>query len=217
MKIFFPILILIIISFSYCSLLFTLKNTEPHCLGGEFFENSILIFKYKFFTSSRKNLSSIIPHLKLYIQEAKTKKIMNYYYLYMNKGKITFKTQNAGLYEMCIKAKKYSVISDLKEDLFINFKITPNYTYDEDILSNTLNTQDVDSVHQKTKQILRATTPIIENQKNQFEVENELSLNTLSYANFYKRLTYIQLIITFIIAIVQIYNFKRFLKSQNVI
>ena len=217
MKIFFPILILIIISFSYCSLLFTIKNTEPHCLGRDFYENSILIFKYKIFTKSKKDLSSIFPNLKLYIQEAKANKIINYYYFDINKGKITFRTPKEGLYEMCIKAKQYSVISDLKEDLFVNFKITTNYFYDEDILSNALNIQDVDSVNQKAKQILKATVPLIESQKKEFEVENELSLNTLSYANFYKRLTYIQLIITFIIGIVQIYNFKRFLKSQNVI
>ena len=51
----------------------------------------------------------------------------------------------------------------------------------------------------------------------QLNDENEFSTQTLTNANFYKYLTYIQVGVTFIIGIVQICNFKRFLKSLHVI
>ena len=218
MKLFFQILLLlIIISFSHNSLLFKIRNSEPHCLGGEFNANSIVVIKYKIFTASRKDLSAIFPYLILIFNKVKTQKKLNYQHIDINKSKLTFQTEEEGIYEICIRSQKFSLISDLKEDLFVNFKINSYYNDDEDKLSNAINIKDVNSVNQNIKQILRLTTPIIDNQKNQLEVENENSIKILSNICFYKYLTFIQLIIIIIIGIVQIFNFRRFLKSKNVI
>ena len=216
MKIFY-LLLLMIISFSNSSLLFKIKNTEPQCLGGEFNENSVMILKYKLFTHSRKDLSKVFPYLSLFFQNARTKKKLNTEHIFINKGKFTFNTKEAGVYEVCIKTNSYSVIADLKEDLFVNFKINNDYDDEENLLSNPINVQDVDTVSQKAKQVISLTKPIIDNQHNQLKDENEYSMKTLSNANFYKYLTYIQLIITIAIGMVQIGNFRRFLKSLNVI
>ena len=217
MKLFSPIILLTTISFCYSSLLFKIKDTEPHCLGGDFNENSIVVIKYKIFTKSRKDLSPIFPYLILFFLNVKTKLKLNFQHIYSNKGKLTFKTEEEGLYEICIKAQRFSVISDLKEDLFVNIKINSGLNDDEDLISNAINYQDVDSVNQKTRQIIRLTGPIIDSQKSQLKIENEYSLKTLSNASFYKYLTFIQLFITLIIGSIQVCNFRRFLKSQHVI
>ena len=216
MKLLFPILLLITISFSYSSLLFRIKDTEPNCLGGEFNENSILVVKYKLFTISRQEISPVFPYLLLYFHKVKTRTKINAQHIYTNKGKLILEIKEAGLYEICIQSQRFSVISNLKEDLYVSFKMA-SANDEDDITSKAINYEDVSSVNQKVKQILRLTNPIIDNQENQLHFENEFSLKILANASLYKYLTFIQLIITFIIGIVQICNFRRFLKSQHVI
>ena len=218
MSLFLSSIIIMLASFSNCTLLFKLKDTEPQCLGGEYMENSIVFVKYKIFTPKRQNLTQILPYMNLFLRKptvSNTK--LNNIHLTTYKGKLTFKIEEGGLYEVCIQTVRYSVVNDLKEDLFVNLKIIPDYYSDEIMVTNSINFQDIDSVNQKTKQIIALTRPIIDNQQSQMDVENELSLKTLSNASFYKYLTFGQLFLTIIIGIIQVNNFRRFLKSLNLI
>ena len=211
-------IIIMLACFSNCTLLFKLKNTDPQCLGGEYMENSIVFVKYKIFTPKRQNLTQVLPYMNLFLRkptDSKTK--LNNFHLSANKGKLTFKIEETGLYEICIQTNSYSVVNNLKEDLFVNLKIMPDYYSEEEIVSKSINFKDIDSVNQKTKQIIALTRPIIDNQQSQMDVENELSLKTLSNASFYKYLTFGQLLLTIIIGIIQVNNFRRFLKSLNLI
>ena len=217
-SLFLSAIIIMLAFFSNCSLLFKIRDIEPQCLGGEYVENSILFVKYKIFTPKRQNLTQVLPYMNIFLRkvEAPNTKLNNIH-LITNKGKLTFKIEESALYEVCIQTNRYTVIKDLKEDLFVNLKIIPDYYSDEDIVSKSINFQDIDSVNQKTKQIIALTRPIIDNQQSQMDVENELSLKTLSNASFYKYLTFGQLILTIIIGIIQVNNFRRFLKSLNII
>ena len=218
MKIFYCLLLLINIYISNSSLLFKIRSLQPHCLGGEFNENTVLVLKYKLFTNSRKDLSKVLPHLVIHFNNVNKQIKLNSENIFINKGKFTFNIKETGLYEVCIQVFKYSVISDLEEELFVSFKMnTKTYDEEDDLLLNAINTKDVDSVSHKINEIKRLTKPIIDDQLNQIEIENKISLKTLSNTSYYKYITYSQLIITIIIGIFQIYNFKKFLKSQHVI
>ena len=218
MKIFYCLLLLINIYISKSSLLFKIRSLKPHCLGGEFNENTVLVLKYKLFTNSRKDLSKVLPHLVIHFNNVNKQIKLNSENIFINKGKFTFNIKEAGLYEVCMQVFKYSVISDLEEELFVSFKMnTKTYDEEDDLLLNAINTKDVDSVSHKINEIKRLTKPIIDDQLNQMEIENKNSLNTLSNTSYYKYITYAQLIITIFIGLFQIYNFKKFLKSQHVI
>ena len=218
MKIFYCLLLLINIYISNSSLLFKIRSLQPHCLGGEFNENTVLVLKYKLFTNSRKDLSKVLPHLVIHFNNVNKQIKLNSENIFINKGKFTFNIKEAGLYEVCMQVFKYSVISDLEEELFVSFKMnTKTYDEEDDLLLNAINTKDVDSVSHKINEIKRLTKPIIDDQLNQMEIENKNSLNTLSNTSYYKYITYAQLIITIFIGLFQIYNFKKFLKSQHVI
>ena len=204
--------------FSNCTLLFKIKDSEPQCLGGDFMENAIIFVKYKIYTPKRQNLTQVLPYMSLFLRKPTVPNTkLNNIYLTTNKGKLTFKIEETGLYEICIQTNRYSVVNDLKEDLFVNLKIIPDYYSEEEIASKSINLKDIDSVNQKTKQIIALTRPIIDNQQSQMDVENELSLKTLYNASFYKYLTFGQLFLTIIIGIIQVNNFRRFLKSLNLI
>ena len=62
---YFYFLLLIIIKFSSCTLLFKLKDTEPQCLGGDYSGTAIVFVKYKIFTPSRQNLNNILPYINI--------------------------------------------------------------------------------------------------------------------------------------------------------
>ena len=85
------------------------------------------------------------------------------------------------------------------------------------MISNAINSGDVDFVSTKAKQIVQIAKPIIEGQENQLEKENEHSISTLENANLYKYLAFGQISITVFIGLIQVYNFRRFLKSQHII
>ncbi len=217
MDIFFSILLIITIKFANNTLLFKIKNTEPYCLGGEYNANSILILKYKIFTESRKNITQVLPYLAIHFNNVKSNKKLNSENIFTNKGKFTFAIKEEGSYETCIQNYKYSVISNLKEDLYVNFKINSDDNDEEDLFYNAINNKDIDIVTKKANKILKLKSNIINNQEKQIEIENEHSLKTLTYIKIYKYLTFVQLIIIIIVGVVHLLNFKKFLKSQNLI
>ena len=216
-KYFLIILSLIIFNFSSCSLLFKLTDSDYHCVGGEFLSNSILVVKYRIFTASRKDLGKVIPTLSINLRNAKQNKLLYSQHIFTVKDKVTYNIEEAGLYEVCIKTIQFSKVQDLKEDLFINIKMNPDYNDEDPNISNAINSDDVSSISKKAKQIVSIAKPIIEAQENQLEKENEHSINTLDNANFYKYLAFAQITFTIFIGLFQAFNFKRFLKSQNII
>ena len=133
------------------------------------------------------------------------------------KDKLTYDIAEAGLYEVCIKTSQYSKVRDLREDLFVNIKMNPDYNEEDPMMSNAINSEDVNSIAIKAKQIVTISKPIIEGQENQLEKENEHSIKTLENAKLYKYLAFAQIAVTVFIGLIQVYNFRRFLKSQHVI
>ena len=93
--------------------------------------------------------------------------------------------------------------------------MNPDYLDEEPIISNAINSDDVSSISKKAKQIVEIAKPIIQGQEIQLKKEN--SIKTLENASFYKYLAFVQIAITVFIGLIQVYNFKRFLKSQHVI
>ena len=209
--------LLTLFNFSLNSLLFKLTDSEMHCVGGEFVGNSILVVKYRLFTPSRKDLGKVIPTLSINLRNVKQNKLIYSQHIFMVKDKLTYNIEEDGLYEVCIKTNQFSKVRDLHEDLFVNIKMNPDYLDEEPIISNAINSDDVSSISKKAKQIVEIAKPIIQGQEIQLKKENEHSIKTLENASFYKYLAFAQIAITVFIGLIQIYNFKRFLKSQHVI
>ena len=216
-KLFLILLIITLFNISSSSLLFTLKDSNSQCVGGEFLGNSILVVKYRLYTPSRKDLSKVIPTLYIDLRDVKKDKTTYSRHIFMVKDKITYDIEEAGIYEVCIRTVQFRTIKELGEDLFINVKINPDYNDEDPNISNAINSEDVNSVALKAKEIMEISRPIIDGQEKQLEIENEHSINTLSNANLYKYLAFGQIAITVCIGLVQVHNFRRFLKSQNVI
>ena len=215
----FLLIILLLTIFNYynCALLFKLKDSNYHCLGGEFLGNSILVVKYRLYTPSRKPLISVLPTLTINLKNVNKDKFIYSQHMYQVKDKLTYDIEEAGLYEICIKTSQFSKVRDLKEDLFVNIKMNPDYNDEDPKISNAINSEDVNSISSKAKQIVEISKPIIEGQEHQLKRENEHSIKAIDITKLYKYFAYAQIIVTVFIGIIQIYNFRRFLKSQHII
>ena len=88
---------------------------------------------------------------------------------------------------------------------------------DEIDFSDVVSNEDLNLFDQKSKKIKELTKPILTDQTTQLEEENNSSVETIENTKWYKYMAIGQVAVTLFIGIVQLRNFRRFLKSQNVI
>lgn len=198
------------------NLLFVLKDNVPTCYIEELFMNSVLIIKYKMFTKSHSDLSMLVPYIRMTITGEDDKKQYNSFGISEVKGKNSFLAPKEGMYRVCVYRSRYRGNNAPKEDVYMNIKFASD-NMDEVNLSNAIKTDDLNNLQKKAKQIIAMTEPIIRNQESNLYNENKSSVETLENSKWYKYMTFGQVIITFIIGLVQLNNFRKFLKMQNVI
>ena len=210
------ILILFILFESISPLLFILKQGEERCLIDEFFEQNFFVVKHKIFTEDKKNLTSFLPNIRLIVKSVETNKMLYNSHLRSVKDKISPKVQEAGLYRVClyVNTKIPKEMSELK--IFANMKITSDNMENVDF-SNKIKAEDVNRMFKKANSILKIISQSNEYQKEQINVENENSLLTLSNTRIYKYLNLGQIFVSAIIGIIQMNNFRKFLKSRNIV
>ena len=83
--------------------------------------------------------------------------------------------------------------------------------------TKVIKSEDVNRMERKADSIIRIIKQATEVQKEKINVENENSLNTLSNAKIYKYLNFGQVVIAGIIGLIQLNNFRKFLKSKNIV
>ena len=100
--------------------------------------------------------------------------------------------------------------------IYANLKITSD-NMDKNDYSNAIKNDDVDRMRRKADSIIRIINQASEKQKNQIKDENENSYDTLSNTKMYKYLNIGQIVVSIIIGLIQLNNFRKFLKSKNIV
>lgn len=88
---------------------------------------------------------------------------------------------------------------------------------DEPDINNALQSKDVVNLEVKAKQVLDLAKPIIERQKSDLDLENSNAETTIKNTKWYKYMTFIQIGLCVLIGLIQLNNFRKYLKSQNII
>ena len=209
--------IIFIFLFSYSSpLLFIIKEGEERCLIDEFIEKSYFVVKHKFFTEDKRDLKVFLPNLHFYVREAETNKIIYQSYFSNAKDKISRKVEKSGLYKICVFVNN-KLPKKMKEmTIYANLRITSD-NMDKNDFTNAIKTEDAERMERKADTIMRIINHASEIQNEQITIENEHALNTLSNAKMYKYFNFGQVIVAALIGLVQLNNFRRFLKSKIVV
>ena len=210
------ITLILLSPYSSAHLLFVLDENRPTCFIEELFEKSVLIMKYKIYTKSHQKVDSLLPYVKIEIKYEDKGKILYSETVRSAKEKTSFLSQGSGLYRICVYRKRYSGAGMPTEEVYMNMRFASD-NMDRVELQGTINKNDLNNLQKKTRKVISMTTPIIQNQKSNLQSENTSSVDTLANTKWYKYMTFGQVVVTLIIGLVQLNNFRRFLKSQNII
>ena len=132
------------------------------------------------------------------------------------KAKISQKVEKTSLYKVCIVVNNH-IPKELEQmKIYANLKITSDNMEKNDF-SNAIKTDDIIRMDKKSDEIIRLINQASEKQKEQINIENENSLLTLSNTKIYKYLNLGQVFVSAIIGLIQLNNFRKFLKSKNIV
>ena len=212
---FFNFILICLFSFSFSSLLFELNELNPVCFTDELFDNGVLMIKYKIFTPSRLDLSRIYPSTYIYVINEETKKEEFRNALVSVKNKFTFTAIKAGLYTVCAYRTKNS--NDLvNEQIYMNLKFASD-NMDEISLNKALKKEDLNTIEGKSRQINDIVKKMMKNQERQTKLERRAAKSMYKSTKFYEKVSVVQIILIILIGVVNLFNFRRFLKSKNII
>ena len=212
----FHIFTIFILIKSISPILFQILRGEERCVVDEFYGQSTFVIKHKIYTEKTKNVVNILPYTSLNIRDAKSNKLIYGDRLTKVKDKTTKTVVSTGYYKICIFLDKNTPPYYKNDDIYVKLKITSENTEDVHV-SQAVKMDDVSEVKQKADKIVELTKPVIAFQREQLENENLSAIETLKNTKFYKYLTFGQLVVTIIIGVVQVNNFRKFLKSLHVI
>ena len=209
-------LLLFLINTIYSALLFKINPSEEQCFYEELFSETSIILKWKIFTHSKENVTSILPTISIIVSFENSGNVVYESKLISKKSKATFTVNDDGLYKICVKRRKYNGRDAPKEQVYGNLKITSINT-DDINLADAVSYEDLGIFYNKTESIKELTEGILNYQNNQMEMENASSQETIYYTKWYRYITLTQVVLTLIVGLTQLNNFRRFLKSQHVI
>ena len=198
------------------SLSFLLQKGEERCIIDEFLEDNYFVVKYKIFTENKDNINDLLPFISLNIKEVDTDEMLFYHSLTAPKSKFSHTVKITGLYKICIYVKTNAPHKMKEKKIFANLKITSDNMEKFD-LTNAIKSNDVERMENKADSIIGLLGQANEIKKSQINTEKDYSFEILSNAKMYKYLNIIQIVVSGIIGLVQLNNFRRFLKSKHVV
>ena len=84
-------------------------------------------------------------------------------------------------------------------------------------LTKAIKTNDIERMENKAENIIGLLGQANEIKKSQINTEKEYSLDIISNAKMYRYFNIFQIVISAIIGLIQLNNFRRFLKSKHII
>ena len=119
-----------------------------------------------------------------------------------------------GNYRVCVIYRTSR--SAIDEALFMNIRFIGTNHIDPNI-QQAIQNEDVAIIKKRVNDIKELGVVYIEKQKNDLEMENVKANITIKNTRWYKYVTFAQIGICVVIGVLQIANFKKYLKYMNVI
>ena len=210
-------LLFILTSIPYCysHLFFRLLPNQQRCYIDELFDESVLMIKWKMYTNSTINITStILPSVSIYVTKpSSTDRLFSHVPRTM-KGKVPFTAAKGGMYKICIIY--WTRYSPLTDPLYVSLRFASDNMDEPDII-NAIQSKDISNFQKKTQEVLIHAGPIIDRKKKEIEQEKHNAEVTISTTKWYKYLTYGQIALCVFVGVIQVNNFRKFLKSQHII
>ena len=158
----------------------------------------------------------ILPFLSLKVKDTENNDVLYYHSLISSKDKFSHSVKSTGLYKICIYTRTDAPNKIRENKIFAQLRITSDNMDDID-LTKAIKTNDIERMENKAENIIGLLGQANEIKKSQINTEKEYSLDIISNAKMYRYLNIFQIVISAIIGLIQLNNFRRFLKSKHII
>lgn len=213
----FSSLLCFLINFVDASLKFKLISDKDKCFFEELFTGSVMMVKWKL-TGLDEDESpaakGILNKIYIYVSNEPDGKILLSNQLNKAKGKFSFHADKEGYYKICVRYVQGWGMGS--KELIMGIKINSD-NMDEPDITSAIKFQDLDIAHQKVKEILNEGKLINERQKYELTSEDTIAQAQMKNSRSYYIMTVVQFVFVLSVGIYQIYNFKNFLASHNLI
>lgn len=212
-----PILFFILLSLTNCSLYYEIKPKRQRCYKEFVLQNYVMIIKWKIFSleasTTTEELNEALKNIKINVYDDDTTELVFDHSPKEFKDKTSWNSKKNGQVLICtsVNANYQNKI----KDIYINVKLYSGLS--EHRIHEAVKKESVDKIETEVYGLVSKIYPIIEKQKDELKMENQSAKETIEYIKWYKSLTIIQIIICFFVGVVQVFNFKRFLKSSLMI
>jgi hypothetical protein len=217
MKVFILILlILFLFSFVNSYLHFEIQPDRQKCFIEELFKGSVMMAKWKFYgvdDSDEEVAKKFYSHMQILIMTLDGSKIFKREFLPTSTGKISFHSEDEGFYKICVN---YHGSWTVPFHAFMSLKINSD-NMDEPDLKSAVKDKDLDPIHEKFVALLDAGNNLIQKQTNETFYEDEAASTHIHTTKNYYYMTVIQVLVILSVGIYQIFKFRKFLVSNNVI
>ena len=213
---YFKLFVSFIIVNNISSISILLQKGQERCIIDEFIEETYFVVKYKIFTENKENITDILPFINLKIKDSESNDVLFLHSLTNYKGKFSHEAKKTGLYKLCMYTKTDAPNKIKEKKIFANLKITSDNMEKIDF-TNAIKSNDINRLENTAENLLGLLGQANEIKKSQINNEKDYSLEIISNAKIYKYLNIIQIVISAIIGLIQLNNFRRFLKSRHIV
>jgi hypothetical protein len=196
------------------SLKFELSAENPRCFIEELYSGYVLLVKWKLsgvVEPDEIKKSQFLSLVQIYIQKENTGEVLKREYLKSEKGKFSFKSDADDTYKICIS---YHGGWTVHYPVLVGIKLSSE-NMDHPNLQNAIKIGDLTNFSDKTQIILEGTKEYVDIQKSEIKREETFAKDHIIFSRSFYYVTIFQIIVIVGLGFYQVFNFRKFLKSNN--
>ena len=198
---------------------FNIPSDYDKCFEKEVYSEGSILIKYDLtgYDKEFKNENeqkNLFKNIKIFIKNKKNKNIYETE-LKSRKEKLAVKLQGPDRFKICARYNKPYRGRELNKDILLALKLTSNYDYKE--LNVNLKKSDVSNFWEKIYSIKRDMRDSIEAAKSEINDEDSSAKSMISSINLYYKLCCIQLSVTILLTIFNLWSYKDYFKKISLI
>lgn len=211
------ILSIILLSLTNCSLYYEIQGKRAHCYKEFVLQNFVMIIKWKIFSlessTTLDQLKEALQNIQINVYNDETNELVFNHSPKEFKDKTSWNSKKNGQVVICTSVNP-SYQNKIK-DIYINIKLYSGLS--EQRIDEAVKKEEVDKIENEVYGLVGMIYPIIEKQKDELKLENQSAKETIQYIKWFRRITLGQIVICVFVGLIQVFNFKRFLKSSLMI
>lgn len=207
------LIFLICLSLTTSALYFPLMYGHAKCFYEDVYGDKALMIKWKIVSSKKEtNINEVLDNILISLSNGETKKHIEDYVPTEVKSKRVFNIPEEGRYLICIgyKASFRRPPRDIEMNIKVSTDIGVNY-------SSAIKSEDLEKVQKRLGSLKRLVNPAISKQKEEINLEQDSANETIKSINWYRKVTYIQIIVCVVVTFLHLRYFMKFLGNAHVI